>query len=508
MLRRSSKLHMLAAMVMGLLVLGFENSVWGEERAFISQGGADRAPKIRPDYSDVVIPPNIAPLNFQIVERGCEFRGELSGENGGKMTFESRQPAVVFSPNPWRRLLEKNKGTNLTLRLEAKQKDGNWLRFQPVKITVARETIDPCLVYRLLGPDCIWFRNVGIYQRNLENYDERPILQNSSINGGCINCHTFQNNRPDFFSFQIRPGMDKRVNKAGMILIREGKAQWLDTKSAAAPSPPGYHCWNPKAPIVAFSMSKPNQIFRTTGAEIRDVFEYHSDVAVLNLESGIATTAPELSDPERLETFPAWSADGGTLYFCSAKTLWGSKGNPTPDQIAKTQFDLMRVRFDSTNGTWGKPEVLVASGDTGRSCLEPRASPDGRFVLFCMTDYSGFPIHQAGCDLYLLNIKSGQFRRLDCNSNQADTWHSWSTNSRWFVFSSKRDNGLLARPYICYIDVNGRDHKPFVLPQKDPAFYETWLRTFNVPELVTGPVSISQKELSKTILSGFKGTQK
>jgi len=468
----------------------------------------NRIPKICPDYCNVVIPPNIAPLNFRINEIGIEFRGELRGEKSSQITFNSCKSGIVFSQSEWRHLLLENKGTNLTLSLEAKQKDGRWVRFQPVTMTVAQEAIDPCLVYRLLGPDCVWFRNVGIYQRNLENFDEHPILQNSSIHGGCINCHTFQNNCPDFFSFQIRPGMDKRVTKAGMILVRGGKAQWLETKSAAAPSPPGYHCWNPKAPIAAFSMSKPDQIFRSTGAEIRDVFEYHSDIAALNLESGNASTVPELSNPERLETFPGWAADGNTLYFCSAKTLWGSKGNPTPEQIAKTQFDLMSVKYDRTNGSWGKPDVLVSSAITGKSCLEPRASPDGRFVLFCMTDYGGFPIHQASCDLYLLDVKSGQYRRLDCNSNQADTWHSWSSNSRWFVFSSKRDNGLLARPYICHVDATGKEHKAFVLPQKDPAFYETWLRTYNVPELVTGPVPISQKELTDAILSGFKGTQK
>jgi len=100
-----------------------------------------------------------------------------------------------------------------------------------------------------------------------------------------------------------------------------------------------------------------------------------------------------------------------------------------------------------------------------------------------------------------MDLKTGIYRRLECNSDQSDSWHCWSSNSRWIVFSSKRDNGLLARPYFSYFDPEGREHKPFVLPQKDPTFYDTWLKTYNVPELVSGPVTIPQEELLRAINS-------
>lgn len=87
-----------------------------------------------------------------------------------------------------------------------------------------------------------------------------------------------------------------------------------------------------------------------------------------------------------------------------------------------------------------------------------------------MSDYGGFPVYRASSNLYLMDLKDGKYRRMECNSDQADSWHCWSSNSRWIVFSSKRENGLLARPYFCYIDMKGRAHKPFVMPQKDPTF--------------------------------------
>ena len=81
------------------------------------------------------------------------------------------------------------------------------------------------------------------------------------------------------------------------------------------------------------------------------------------------------------------------------------------------------------------------------------------------------------------------------NSDKSDTYHSWSSNSRWFVFASKRDDGLYGKPYFCYVDRQGRAHKPFCLPQKDPSFYDQCLKSFNAPELGRGPVPFSASDV-------------
>ena len=461
---------------------------------------ARRLPRIRPDYSQIVIPPNIAPLNFLVQEPGTGFRVLIHGARGGDIRIAARRSSIVIPLRPWRELLGQNRGGTIGVDIYVKSNDGRWSRYDRIENTIAREEIDSHLVYRLLGPVCNYFNDVRICQRNLENYDESTIVGSDSIGGGCVNCHSFQSNRPDVFSFHVRPGFDKKKTLSGMILVRGGHALRLKTKSEAAPQAPGYLSWHQNG-WVAFSMNKPDQVFRGAGAEIRDVFDYRSDVAVMNPATGAASTSPGVAAPERLETFPSWSADGQTLYFCSAKRLWGLNGSPTADDIKNTKYDLMRVPYDVNTGVWGKPETILAASGTGKSILEPRASPDGRYLLFCLTDYGGFPVHQPGCDLYLMELKGGKRRRLECNSDQSDSWHCWSSNSRWIVFSSKRDNGLLARPYFTYLDAEGREHKPFILPQKDPAFYDAWLKTYNVPELVKGPITIPKEELARAILS-------
>jgi hypothetical protein len=95
-------------------------------------------------------------------------------------------------------------------------------------------------------------------------------------------------------------------------------------------------------------------------------------------------------------------------------------------------------------------------------------------------------------------------RRLDINSDKSESWHSWSSNSRWIVFSSKRDSGVFTRIYIAYVDRNGKAYKPIRLPQKDPTYYESCLWTYSVPELVTEPIRITKEKLGRVVRSSRK----
>ncbi len=161
----------------------------------------------------------------------------------------------------------------------------------------------------------------------------------------------------------------------------------------------------------------------------------------------------------------------------------------------------MRISYDLQTDKWGSPEMVLSSAKTGLSILIPRISPDGRFLIFCMCDYGCFPISQPSSDLYLMDLRTREYTKLDVNSDFSESWHSFSSNSRWIVFSSKRRGGLFTRSYISYVDSQGKVHKPFILPQKTGAFYDSVLDTYSVPELVTGPIEISKRELGRVIRS-------
>jgi dipeptidyl aminopeptidase/acylaminoacyl peptidase len=234
------------------------------------------------------------------------------------------------------------------------------------------------------------------------------------------------------------------------------------------------------------------------------VIDIDSAICYYDIESKTAKTTEALKLKDRLETYPAWSADGKYLYYCSAPNPGADEKYLPPENFDKIKYDLMRISYDIKSDKWGEPEMVLSAEKTGLSILLPRVSPDGRFLLFTMCDYGCFPIYQPGSDLYLMDLRTGEYHRLEINSEYSDSWHSFSSTGRWIAFSSKRQGGLYTRTFFSYMDENGKVHKPFVMPQKDPEFYDSFLKTYSVPELITGPIRVKHRTLARAVRSSEK----
>jgi Tol biopolymer transport system component len=295
-------------------------------------------------------------------------------------------------------------------------------------------------------------------------------------------------------------GIRKPRSGGATLLVEDGVVNKIGTNF-------GYTSWHPSGRLAVYSINKVRQFFHTARNEVRDVIDLDSALAYYLVDSKTVKTSPMIAQSTRLETYPAWSADGRHLYFCSAPLLWGSQDKLPPEGYEQLKYSLVRISYDLERDQWGEVETVLSARDTGQSILLPRISPDGRWLLFCMCNYSCFPVYQQSSDLYIMDLKEAketgryEYHRLDINSDQSESWHSWSSNSRWIVFSSKRDYGVFTRCYISYVDENGRAYKPLVLPQKDPAFYDSCLETFNTPELVTGAISATGERLSRVVRS-------
>lgn len=153
--------------------------------------------------------------------------------------------------------------------------------------------------------------------------------------------------------------------------------------------------------------------------------------------------------------------------------------------------------YDSEKKIWGELETVLSSAETGLNIIIPRILPDGRFLMVCMAKYDNFPICLKSSDLYLLDLNRMQYRHLDVYSDRTESYHFWSSNSRWFVFSSKRREGLCARPYLSYFTDQEKAYKPILLPQKDPAFYDSFLFTYNIPEMIKCSVAVKPQTLAE-----------
>jgi hypothetical protein len=102
----------------------------------------------------------------------------------------------------------------------------------------------------------------------------------------------------------------------------------------------------------------------------------------------------------------------------------------------------------------------------------------------------------------MMDLQNNTIIPLDIlNSSDVESYHSWSGNSRRVVFSSRRIDGLYTRPYIAYINPDGKPAKPFLLPQKDVDFYHRFLKSYNIPEFVAGKVKLNGYRLSEKAIN-------
>ncbi len=449
--------------------------------ADISAPPPRRMPRLAPDYTDIVLPPNIAPMNFIIEEDGARFRTRLSGPAGSPIELAERSPRVAIPIRPWNALLRANVGSHILIEIAVLSREGQWLAFQAVTNRVAPDELDGHLVYRRLLPLYNIYRTMGIYQRDLETFKETPVLENTRFGRGCLNCHTFLQHSPDRMALHIR----SQDSGNPMLLIASNQVATVAKTS-------GYMSWHPSGRLLAASANKLSLFFHTKG-ETRDVFDADSDLEIYRVDSNTAVSPHAIARPDRLETWPCWAPDGRALYFSSAPKL----GNMDRRRFRQVRYDLIRVPYDLELDRWGEPETIVSAEATGRSAVQPRVSPDGRFLVYGLCAYGHFPIYQPSSDLHLLDLTTREHRRLDINSSAADTWHCWSSNSRWLVFSSKRLDGLFARPFFSHVDPAGRFSKPFLLPQRDPAYFDSCLETFNVPELIQSPITVAPADLAR-----------
>ena len=164
------------------------------------------------------------------------------------------------------------------------------------------------------------------------------------------------------------------------------------------------------------------------------------------------------------------------------------------------KYNLMRIPFDPETHTFGGAELFFDAAALDRSATFPRVSPNGRYLLFTMARFGQFHIWHRDADLYLADLSTGELRPLaEVNSEEVESYHSWSSNGRWIVFASRRDDRTYTRLYLAWFDSEGRAHKPFLLPQRDPQQNIRLFKSYNIPEFTVDAVTISPKEFLRII---------
>ena len=433
----------------------------------------DTLPPIYPDYCNVTIPENIAPLNF-LLRADCEAIEVKAGE----LVLNASGNEAVFDIDDWKTLIQQSSGKEIEVTITALV-NGTWKQYKSFRWQVVGDRVDPYLTYRLIEPDYEIWNHVQIQQRCVENFEVNALGHYEQLENRCMNCHTYANQDPQLSMMYVRgPG-------GGAILNSNGELQKLNIPGSV------YFGFSPTGRYITYSTQKIIPAFHSLASKRLEVYDAASNVFVADMQEHRVISSPLLSDSLKFETFPTFSPDGKYIYYCAADTV------SLPRDIKNLQYSLVRIPFDETTGTIGTQVDTLFSQ---RSVCHPRISPDGRYLLYTVADYGTFPIWHPEADLQMINLQTGAIDSLSIvNSEKSDTYHSWSSNSRWFVFASKRDDGLYGKPYFCYVDSHGKAHKPFCLPQQHPTFYDNNLKSFNAPELGKGKVPFDVHDVAKAM---------
>ena len=465
---------------------------------------SDQLPKIYPDYVEVTVPVNIAPLTFEMDDESEEMAVRYSfGEEEIICRGKKSQPGI----DDWKQLTDAAKGKAIKVETYA-CKDGQWTSFKPFNIHVSPDSIDAYISYRLIFPSYVSYEELTINQRCLENYDENVIYDNmlctEGSKGQCINCHNYQQYDPNRMQFHARQ------NHGGTVVAYDGKIRKINMGNDSILSAGVYPTWHPELPLIVYSTNLTRQNFHINDPNKIEVYDNASDMIAYDVVKNEVTNIE--NDPNEFEVFPFWAPDGKMLYYCSAHFEY-------PDSVTnkdmyllshsnKVYYNIYRKSFDPTTMTFGPRELVFAADSLGKSATLPRISPDGRYLMFALAEYGVFHIWHHDADLWMIDLQaplssSEEIRNPrpvdEINSPDTESYHSWSSNGKWVVFSSRRDDGVYTRPFIAHIDENGKGTKPFELPCADPDFHRQFMKSYNIPEFMRGPVTIKPQSFADVL---------
>lgn len=489
---------------------------------------AERPLATIPAYADsIVLPPNIAPLGFTAADpdwriASVRFSAFARGETDATTT-DTALPVgqIVFDPWPekfeaehlreWHKLLSgaSNGFIRVDITAHPESQPDSLLSFPPLHWFIADEPIDPYVIYRTSIFEDASYHHLVIEQKNLENFETKPLLDNFLMNNNCMNCHACEGNNINNFIVHLRG------KPAGTLLARNGEL----TKLQIPDSHPGlrlvYPSWYKGGDFIAFSTNQVySQHFSTPRRKGLVTVDTLGDIVVLDTKTLELFSCDELTSEEYDDVFPCFSADGRSLFFCRAPargteaehralekvrkqarhtpadslffrddnqfSYWMNISGESIEKANALRADLMQIDFDPETRRFSNLRTVARFSEMNLSATMPFASPDGEYLVVSALPTTTFSVQVMG-DLYKIHLydstPSGMVPTgVECgyriepihslNTDGSETFHTFGSNGRWMVFASNRETFGIPELYISYVS-EGRFARPFILPQAE-----------------------------------------
>ncbi len=440
-------------------------------------------PEMFPDYAGVTVPSNIAPLNF-MVKGAKSILLDISISSGETISFTGKE-SISIPQRRWEYILQQSQGKDIKFTVSVwNKKYPNGAKYNSFSVHVSKDKIDPWIVYRLTPPGYEGYKYMAIYERNLSSFTTLPIVENTQFHLGCVNCHSFADYHPNYFMFHARG------TNGGTIIYANGKIEKHNIKKDSVMGA-SYNSWHPSGKYIAFSSNITRQSFYGHSRDKIEVYDLMSDLMIYDVNTRKVYIDDRFNDSINLETFPSFSPDGRYLYFCTSKIA------KLPMEYNKLHYSIVRVPFNEDGSLGETFDTIYNARTEGGSALFPRVSPDGKFMLFTWAECGAFHLYHKEADLKMLDLTTNTQIPIDIiNSNDVDSYHSWSSNGKWIVFSSKRVDSRYTRLFVTHWD--GKQFtKPFIIPQENPKDDVLLLYSYNIPEFLREPVDISKDKMAK-----------
>ena len=419
-------------------------------------------------------------------------------ETGELLRFPTTEPSWRPSEADWAQIKQRSVERDAEVAIVGIGADAKAMSSASVRIRTSTDPVGDSIFYRevplpfitaVQDPSRIRWRFGAI-----DSESAPPIvLEDLPV---CGNCHSFSDDG-SVLGLDVDYGNDKGayailpVSKQ-MVLNDEKIITWND-----------YRKKDGEATFGLLSKVSPNGRYVISTVKDRAVFVATPDIwfsqlffpikgilVVYDTETGTFKPLPGADDPEYVQSNPTWSPDGKSVVFARTKAyrkdvlakatsvLLSEKDVPEfVNDKQSFKFDLYRVPFNDGRG--GKAEPIEGASHNGKSNYFAKFSPDGKWIIFCKAE--NYMLLMPDSELFIIPAAGGEARRLRANTPRMNSWHSWSSNGRWLVFSSKA-NTAYTQLFLTHIDENGESTPPVVLERFTGAD-----RAANIPEFVPLP---------------------